>query len=74
MESKIFTQAEHKFLNKRLKGKKVWDTTGIFSRRIKPKTVEMLEHWFPQKKQLQKLVTPAPKRKNKRGGRHSSHR
>jgi len=72
MQSKIFTETEHKSLKKRLKGSKK-DNTGIFSARIKPKIIEMLEYWFPQKKQLQKLVTSAPRRKNKKGGRASSH-
>jgi len=71
MDSNIFTEAEHKSLKNRLNGSKK-DNTGIFSARVKPKIIEMLKHWFPQKKQLQKLIAPAPKRKNKKGGRASS--
>lgn len=39
---------------------------GDFSARVKPKLIEMLEYWFPQKKQLQKLVAPASRTKNKK--------
>jgi len=73
MDSTIFTEAEHKSLKDRLKGSKA-DKTGIFSSRVKPKIVEMLEHWFPQKKQLQKLVAPASRTKNSKEARRSSHR
>ena len=45
-----------KNLNQRLKGSRK-DDTGIFSGRIKPKIIEMLEKWFPLKKQLQKAIT-----------------
>lgn len=55
MDSNIFTEAEHKSLKERLKGSKK-DDTGIFSSRVKPKIIEMLEHWFPQKKKLKKIV------------------
>lgn len=55
MVNKIFTKAEIEEIERRKKGNKS-DTTGIFSSRIKPKIIEMLEYWFPQKKQLQKLV------------------
>lgn len=55
MQSKIFTQAEQESLQERLKGSKK-DNTGIFSARVKPKITEMLEHWFPQKRQLKKAI------------------
>jgi hypothetical protein len=55
MKSKIFTEAELKSLNQRFKGSKK-DNTGIFSARVKPKIVEMLEHWFPKKRELQKAI------------------
>lgn len=67
MDSTIFTEAEHKSLKDRLKGSKA-DKTGIFSARVKPKIVEMVEHWFPQKKQLHKLVAPASRTKRRRHG------
>lgn len=69
MQSKIFTNAEQDFLEKRLKGKKNWDVSGIFSRRIKPKIQELLDYWFPRKKELQKLLDV----KKKKGGRLSPH-
>lgn len=53
--SKIFTKAELKALDERLKGSKK-DKTGIFFGRIKPKIEEMLEHWIPQKNKLKKLI------------------
>lgn len=55
MQSKIFTEAEHKSLKERLKGSKK-DNTGIFSTRVKPKIRELLDHWFPQKRQLKKSI------------------
>ena len=55
MQSKIFTDAELESLNKRLKGSKE-DKTGIFSSRVKPKIIEMLEQWLPQKRQLKKSI------------------
>ena len=70
MNSKIFTKAEQDFLAKRLKGKKEWDKTGIFSRRIKPKLIEIIDYWFPKRKELQKLLDV----KKKKGLRASSHR
>ena len=55
MQSKIFTEAEHKSLEDRLKGSKK-DNTGIFSGRVKPKIKEMLDEWLPKKKQLRKTI------------------
>ena len=55
--SKIFTQAEQKALDNRIKGSKK-DNTGIFSARVKPKIMEMLEYWFPKKKELEKAIKP----------------
>jgi len=82
MVNKIFTKAELGEIERRKKGNKS-DKTGIFSARIKPKIIEMLEYWFPQKKQLQKLVarkinkpevnTPSLSKKNKKEARLSSH-
>ena len=62
MKSTIFTEAEHEALNKRLKGKKL-DKTGIFTARVKPKILELLNHWFPQKKELQKTIKTKEKSK-----------
>ncbi len=55
MQSKIFTKTELKEIEKRKKGNKK-DTTGIFSGRVKPKINELLEVWFPKKKELIKLI------------------
>ena len=59
MQSKIFTQAEVKELNKRLKGNRK-DPTGIFSHRIKPKILELFV-WFKRKKELEKVIKPIRK-------------
>ncbi len=53
--SKLFTKAETKSLEDRLKGSKK-DNTGIFSARVRPKIKELLDVWIPQKKQLKKLI------------------
>ncbi len=54
MKSKIFTEAELKALEERIKGKKK-DTTGIYSNRVKPKIKELLDVWFKRKRELKKL-------------------
>lgn len=54
-QSKIFTTTELKGLNDRLKGSKK-DHTGIFGGRIKPKIIELLDVWFPKKKELKKVI------------------
>ncbi len=53
-KSKIFTQAEIKALDNRIKGSKK-DPTGIFAARVKPKIIELLA-WFKKRKILEKLV------------------
>ncbi len=53
-KSKIFTEAELKEIEKRKKGDKS-DKTGIFSNRIKPKIIELLD-LFKQRKELKKLI------------------
>ena len=63
-KSKIFTDAEYKSLNERLNGSKK-DKTGIFSSRVKPKIKEMIDDWFPQKKQLQRIIESKNKIKMK---------
>ena len=55
MKSFIFTDAELQELERRKKGN-AKDECGLFSARIKPKIIEMLEVWFPQKKDLEKLL------------------
>jgi len=54
MQSKLFTKAELEEIEKRKKGDKS-DKTGIFSSRIKPKIIEILE-WFTKRKELKRLV------------------
>ena len=53
-ESKLFTKAELGEIERRKKGDKS-DKTGIFSSRIKPKIIELLE-WFGKRKELKKLI------------------
>lgn len=53
--SKIFTAAEERSLEERIKGSKK-DPTGIFSARVKPKVIELLNDWIPRKNELQKLI------------------
>ncbi len=53
-ESTIFTKAELKEIERRKKGNKT-DKTGIFSARVKPKIIELLE-WFTKRKELKKLI------------------
>lgn len=58
--NRIFTEAEAKSLEDRIKGSRK-DITGIFSARVKPKIIEMLKVWLPIKNKLEKII------KNKRG-------
>lgn len=53
-KSKIFTKAELKEIERRKKGDKA-DKTGIFSARVKPKIIELLE-WFTKRHELKKLI------------------
>ncbi len=53
-ESKIFTKTELQEMEIRKKGDKA-DKTGIFSSRVKPKIIELLE-WFSKRKELKKLI------------------
>lgn len=57
MKSRIFTDGEMKELNRKLAGGK-HDPNGAFYNRVKPKIIELLDHWFPRKKQLKKLIKP----------------
>ena len=54
MQSKLFTKAELKEIERRKKGNKA-DKTGIFSSRVKPKIIELFE-WFKKRKELKKLI------------------
>jgi len=59
MQSKIFTKAELKSLEERIKGNRK-DPTGIFSGRVKPKILELFT-WFKRKKELEKAIKPKKK-------------
>lgn len=64
-DSKIFTKAEIKEIDRRLKGDRS-DRTGIFTNRIKPKLIEILR-WIKKRKeinQLLKIGVGSKKRKN----------
>lgn len=54
-KTKIFTDSEMKAMEERQQGSKK-DDTGIYAARVKPKIIDMLERWFPKKKQLKKLI------------------
>jgi len=54
-QSKIFTEDEIQHLNDRLKGSRK-DKYGTFANRVKPKIIELLEKWFPIKRQLKKAI------------------
>lgn len=53
-ESKIFTEAELKALDKRIAGNKK-DPTGIYANRVKPKLVEILE-WCKKARIIRRLL------------------
>ena len=61
MKSKLFTKAELREIERRKKGNKA-DKTGIFTTRVKPKIIELLD-WLKRKKELQELIAPYPKKK-----------
>ena len=54
MNRKIFTKAELKEIERRKRGDKA-DKTGIFSGRVKPKILELLD-WFKRRKELFKII------------------
>lgn len=53
--SKIFTEAEIKLIKRREQGD-LSDPTGLFAGRIKPKLIELLTVWLPQKRKMNKLI------------------
>ena len=65
MESKIFTEAELKEIEKQ-QNKDYSDKFGLFSARVKPKIIEILEVWLPKKKELKELINPKRKKNDKR--------
>ena len=63
--SKIFTDAELKEIDRRKKGDRN-DSYGVFSSRIRPKIIELIEIWFPKRSELKSLVDRIG---SKRGGK-----
>jgi hypothetical protein len=63
--SVIFTEAEMEAIERRKQGDKT-DKTGIYSNRTRPKLLEILNIWLPQKKQITKLLEQK-KKNNKKG-------
>lgn len=53
--SKIFSEGEMDAMDKRIAGDKS-DDNGVFAARLKPKVIEIVEVWFPKKRQLRKLL------------------
>ena len=54
-QSKLFGEKELILLEKRIDGDKK-DPTGLWSRKVKPKVIEMVDEWMPRRKQLKKVV------------------
>lgn len=54
-KSKIFGNKELQTLEKRISGDKK-DPTGLWSRKVKPKVIELVEKWIPRKKELKKTI------------------
>jgi len=54
-QSKLFGEKELILLEKRIEGNKK-DPTGLWSRKVKPKVIEMVNEWMPRRKQLKKVV------------------
>ena len=55
-QSKLFGEKELILLEKRIEGDKK-DPTGLWSRKVKPKVVEMVNEWMPRRKELKKIVS-----------------
>ncbi|MFC1676153.1 hypothetical protein ACFL3G_03970 [Planctomycetota bacterium] len=54
-QSKLFGEKELILLEKRIDGNKK-DPTGLWSRKVKPKVIEMVNEWMPRRRQLKKVV------------------
>ena len=55
-QSKLFGEKELLLLNKRIEGDKK-DPTGLWSRKVKPKVIEMVNEWMPRRRELRKIVS-----------------
>jgi hypothetical protein len=54
-QSKLFGEKELILLERRIDGDKK-DPTGLWSRKVKPKVIEMVNEWMPRRRQLKKVV------------------
>lgn len=59
--SKIFSNTEMESMNKVKEGDRS-DKTGVFYARAVPKIKELIEVWFPNRKELEKLIEPKKKK------------
>ena len=59
--SKVFSESQKKEIERQLTGDHS-DKTGIFSQMVRPKIHDLLENWFPRKRELEKLLKPKRKR------------
>ena len=55
-QSKLFGEKELLLLKKRIEGDKK-DPTGLWSRKVKPKVLEMVNEWMPRRRELRKIVS-----------------
>lgn len=54
-KSKLFGDKELESLEERIKGNKK-DPNGVWSNRIKPKVIELVNEWIPRKNELKKII------------------
>ena len=54
-QSKVFGEKELILLEKRIDGDRK-DPTGLWSRKVKPKVIEIVNDWMPRKRQLKKVI------------------
>lgn len=59
--SKIFSNTELEEMKRQEEGD-YSDKFGVWAARAKPKIKELLEHWFPKKKELERLIKPKRKK------------
>ena len=55
-QSKLFGEKELILLERRIEGDKK-DPTGLWSRKVKPKVVEIVTEWMPRRRELRKIVS-----------------